>query len=86
MECTSFFVKIGIYYPQAIISMTLMKFTVLYTANIMGGNRLLRKSEKRNGLSSRPSFISDSTVSLNWDFLYHEKSGCFHPSSEESQR
>ena len=35
----SFFVvvKIGINYPQALIIMKLMKFTVVYTATVTGG-------------------------------------------------
>ena len=36
--------KKGINYPQTIISMKLTKFTVLYTATMKGGKRLLRKS------------------------------------------
>ena len=44
MQCTSIFVKIGINDPQAIISIQLMKLTALYTANMNGGKRLLRKS------------------------------------------
>ena len=41
MECTSLFVKMGINYPQAKISMKLMKFTVLYMATMKGGKQLL---------------------------------------------
>ena len=36
-------VKIGINYPQAIISMKLMKFTELQSAVVKGGRRVLRK-------------------------------------------
>ena len=43
MECTSFFVKKGISYSQAITNMKLMKFTVLYTATMKGAKQLLRK-------------------------------------------
>ena len=38
------FVKIGTNYSQAIISMKLTKFTVLYTAAMKGDRHLLRKS------------------------------------------
>ena len=44
MECASLFKQIGINYPQAIISTKPMKFTVLYTATVYRGMRLLRKS------------------------------------------
>ena len=53
-ECISLFVKIGVNDPQAIISiqfmlgmynaLQFMKLTALYTANMNGGERLLRKS------------------------------------------
>ena len=41
IKCASLFVKIGVNYPQAIIS---MKVTALHTATIKGGMQLLRKS------------------------------------------
>ena len=44
VECTSFSVKTGMNYFQAVTSMKLMQFTVLYTATMKGGKRLLRKS------------------------------------------
>ena len=44
MECTSLFVKIGINYLQATISMKLMEFAVLHTAAMKRGKRLCRKS------------------------------------------
>ena len=44
MEYTFLFIEIVIKYPQAIISMKLMKFTVLYTATMKEGKQLLRKS------------------------------------------
>ena len=55
VECIFLFVKIGVKYPQAIISMTLMKFTVLYTATLEGGKQLLRKNLKSNLLISQKS-------------------------------
>ena len=47
MECASLFVKSGINYPQTIIMMKLMNLTVLYTATMMRGKQLLRKSKKK---------------------------------------
>ena len=44
MQCISLFVKKGKNYSLAIISLKLMKFTVLCTATIKGGKQLLRKS------------------------------------------
>ena len=43
-EIIFLFVKMCMNYPQAIISMKLMKFTVLYTATMKGSELLLRKS------------------------------------------
>ena len=43
-ECISLFVKISINDPQAIISIHIMKLTVLYTADMKGATQLLRKS------------------------------------------
>ena len=37
--------KIGINYPEAIISMKLMKFTLMHTGSMKGGKRLSRKSD-----------------------------------------
>ena len=43
LEQIPLFVQIGINCYQAINSMKLMKFTVLYTATMKGGKQLLRK-------------------------------------------
>ena len=37
-------IQLGINYSQAIISMKLMKFTVLYIATMKGGKWLMRKN------------------------------------------
>ena len=44
LEQIALLVQTGIIYSQTMISMKLMKFTLLYTATMMGGKQLLGKS------------------------------------------
>lgn len=82
MECTSLFVKLGVNYPQAIISRKLMKFTVLYIATLTGAKRLLRKSWSRRW--QHPVTVVEKTVINKTSIILHFKNWwhpTWHPSS-----
>ena len=56
MECTSLLVKLGINYPQTIISMELIKFTMLLRREGSSCGAILNKPCS-TGLLSSPSFF-----------------------------
>ena len=53
MECSPLFcVKMGVNYPQAMISVKRMKLSVIYTTAMKGDKRLLKKKRVNRGFSA----------------------------------
>ena len=81
MKCTSLIVKIWIYYPKAIISMKLMKFTVLYTATTKGDKQLCTATTKGDvdfweGVKFELNVACSGILLMIWRIVYIKSDTC----------